>query len=260
MKPGNLLVFTDLDGTLLEHDGYSWDKARTALVCLHESGVPTIPVSSKTLAELEVLAELIGFNGPIVGENGCVIRFPDCEIDIAPPGYERICTFLEDCRIRDGYQFTGFADMSVEAVTESTGLSFEEAALAKQRLASEPLLWQDSAARLQAFKLQAEHAGLVTLHGGRFLHLLGNTNKGEALNSITEWYRGQGYAIKQTIALGDSDNDRLMLEAADVPIIIRKPDKSHITLEERTDALLSSKPGPAGWNEMILQQLDTIRS
>ncbi len=42
------LVFTDLDGTLLNHDDYSWEAARPALEELQRQSIPLILVSSKT--------------------------------------------------------------------------------------------------------------------------------------------------------------------------------------------------------------------
>jgi ribonucleotide monophosphatase NagD (HAD superfamily) len=45
------LVFTDLDGTLLDHDTYDWTPARDALDRLTRAGIPVVFTSSKTAAE-----------------------------------------------------------------------------------------------------------------------------------------------------------------------------------------------------------------
>ena len=74
--------------------------------------------------------------------------------------------------------------------------------------------------------------------------------------SVIEDMRSRGKTITRTIALGDSANDRDMLLAVDNPVIIQKPDGSHLSLAERPDAILTEQPGPAGWNQAILQLID----
>ena len=49
------VIFTDLDGTLLDHDTYEWKEAEPALDLCKKLGVPVVFVSSKTRAEIEVL-------------------------------------------------------------------------------------------------------------------------------------------------------------------------------------------------------------
>ena len=72
-----LLVFTDLDGTLLDHHSYSWAPARPALASLHERGDAVMLVSSKTLAEISTFRRELGLPHPVVAENGAVIDVPD---------------------------------------------------------------------------------------------------------------------------------------------------------------------------------------
>ena len=45
------LVFTDLDGTLLD-ESYSWDLAQPAIDLLRSASIPIILNSSKTVAEM----------------------------------------------------------------------------------------------------------------------------------------------------------------------------------------------------------------
>ena len=53
------LVFTDMDGTLLDHHTYSFDAAKPALNALDEKNIPVIPTTSKTFAELQPLRKSI---------------------------------------------------------------------------------------------------------------------------------------------------------------------------------------------------------
>jgi mannosyl-3-phosphoglycerate phosphatase len=65
-----LLVFSDLDGTLLDHDTYSFETARPALAELKERGIPLVLATSKTRAETESVRSALGNRHPFVVENG----------------------------------------------------------------------------------------------------------------------------------------------------------------------------------------------
>ena len=247
------LVFTDLDGTLLDHNTYDYSPALPALRRLQELGIPVIPVSSKTLAELKEIRQQLHLKGPAVAENGSVIAYPGEPVQVAPPGYHLVRDFLIDRRANPDFDTFGFGDMSLEEVMEHTGLPREDAKRAMKRLASEPFLWRGNSESLSEFRRDVKASGMRLLQGGRFMHLLGDTDKGKAVELVINHLRKKGKAITRTIALGDSANDRDMLLAVDNPVIIRKPDGSHLSLAERPDAILTDQPGPAGWNQAIQQ-------
>ena len=46
------IFFSDLDGTLLDHENYDWSAAKPALSELKRQGLPLILASSKTAAEI----------------------------------------------------------------------------------------------------------------------------------------------------------------------------------------------------------------
>ena len=81
------VVFTDLDGTLLDHNTYDYGPARPALEALGRRGVVLVLCSSKTRAELLHWQAVLGIEGPLVSENGSGVflrgmevfadRFPD---------------------------------------------------------------------------------------------------------------------------------------------------------------------------------------
>ena len=70
------LVFTDMDGTLLDHHTYSFEAAKPALAALDKKNIPVIPTTSKTFAELQPLREDINLTGPFIIENGAAIFIP----------------------------------------------------------------------------------------------------------------------------------------------------------------------------------------
>ncbi len=81
-----LVVFSDLDGTLLDHDAYSWDAAKPALDRLAERDIPVVLASSKTAREVEILQEQMGLSGrPAIVENGAGV--------IGVPGIDKAETY-----------------------------------------------------------------------------------------------------------------------------------------------------------------------
>ena len=71
----NLIVFSDLDGTLLDHGNYSHSAAAPALARLRHLEVPLILASSKTAAEIVPLRDELGFSDcEAIVENGSVSR------------------------------------------------------------------------------------------------------------------------------------------------------------------------------------------
>jgi mannosyl-3-phosphoglycerate phosphatase len=245
------LVFTDLDGTLLDHDSYDFSPALPAIDRLKHLGIPIIPVSSKTLAELEDLVARLHLDGPVIAENGSVIRIPGQPPSITPPNYAAIRNLLSELRKTPEFRLTGFGDMRLDEVVAATGLSTESARLAMRRLASEPILWEGSTQALDHFRDEVTSRGLRMLQGGRFIHLLGDTDKGRAVRRVIDWFRAAGHNDILSVALGDSDNDIDMLTEVDIPVIIRKKDGSHLELAQREAAIITRLAGPAGWNQAL---------
>ncbi len=70
------LIFTDLDGTLLDHDNYSYEPAANLLEKLNNIGIPVIPTTSKTRSEVLPLRRAINNEHPFITENGAGIYIP----------------------------------------------------------------------------------------------------------------------------------------------------------------------------------------
>ena len=66
-----LLVFSDLDGTLIDHHSYDWSPAMPALAALGSIGAGVVLASSKTAAEIDLLRRDMGLEDwPAIVENG----------------------------------------------------------------------------------------------------------------------------------------------------------------------------------------------
>lgn len=272
-KPARaLVVYTDLDGTLLDHDSYSFEAAVPALKRLEQLGVPVIPVTSKTLAELQALNLELGLKGPCIAENGGLIAIPADYFDPAPPlesvgpykveylasDYNSILDMLAELRLAFGFKFTGFADLSDADVAELTGLSVQAAQLARRRLCSEPLLWNDSDEAFKRFLRELEKRHYTLLKGGRFWHVLGQTDKALAIRRLDGYFSAAGFSDFTRIALGDSPNDARMLQVADIAVVVRHKDGSWLQIETPGEKVQTRASGPEGWNEFIQRYLDGL--
>ena len=269
-----MLVFTDLDGSLLDHHDYSWSKATPALQALEEQDFPVVFTSSKTAAEIIILKQQIANRHPFISENGAAVGIPtgyfepghdhgddfqQIESQLFSTGYQEIVEALIEVRRGDKYNLRGFYEMDIAEIASTTGLDYEQAKNAKQRQASEPLLWRDTRLAFDEFKNDLSSKGLFLISGGRFSHVMGDASKGKAVAWLLQKYRDAQPDVEWvTVGLGDSYNDVQMLEVVDYPVLIsnaniRQPELSHIK-NIQTPPLR----GPAGWNQAILGLMKKI--
>ncbi|MGE5256623.1 MAG: HAD hydrolase family protein, partial [Hyphomicrobiales bacterium] len=73
----NLLIFTDLDGALLEDGDYAHHTAQEGLDRIRRQQVPLVFITSKTRLEIERLQAAMEIREPFIAENGAAIFFPD---------------------------------------------------------------------------------------------------------------------------------------------------------------------------------------
>ncbi|GGB97032.1 mannosyl-3-phosphoglycerate phosphatase [Marinobacterium zhoushanense] len=268
-----LLIVTDLDGTLLDHDSYSFAPARPALERAYAAGIPVIANTSKTRAELIDLRASLGNSDPFIIENGSAICIPEQQIhlrrddDRIDEGYIELPLGVGIDEIRSQltrlsreYRFESFGQWSLEQVITHTGLSPDAARQAQERRYSEALLWLDSDARQRQFSRELATQGLHCLQGGRFLSVLGaEADKGRALERLKNLYRPLLGETPLVIALGDSDNDVAMLEAADIAVVIANPHRP-APVVHANEVIYSQAAGPAGWNNVIQVLLDRYQA
>jgi mannosyl-3-phosphoglycerate phosphatase len=262
------VVFTDLDGTLLDHHSYSFEPALPALRLLKKHAVPVVLCTSKTRAETAELRGRLGLDHPFITENGGGI--------FIPPGYPlprhhaetekdgfRVITLgvpiaqilAAFARLKESFRVRGFSDMDARTLARETGLNEDQAALALRRDFSEPFEFPDDKKRLDDLKQEVAKLGLGLTRGGRFFHLVGpDADKGAAVGILSGMYRRANRKIT-TVALGDSLNDLPMLRAVDIPFLVQKSGHIYDPKVRFASARLAEGVGPEGWNRAILSLL-----
>lgn len=262
-----LLVFTDLDATLLD-DSYSWKPASSAIERLKAGGHSIVLSSSKTLAEMRHLALELELDSPLVAENGATIAIPSGSSlreasDTGPivdgfvifnQGASRpdILALTHGLREKHGYEFEGFADWDTAEVTHRTGLDAESAKRALERHGTEPIVWNDTEARWSLFKDSLEASGLLAIRGGRFIHLMGDTDKARGLSEVVRRAAVHSYwQNRYVVALGDSPNDLKMLSAADEAVVIPNSHHNETLKPSAAKIRYADAFGPIGWNSAM---------
>ena len=162
--------------------------------------------------------------------------------------YAEIRRFIEAQKGR--YAIRGAGDLSVEELVNLTGLTPEQARLAKQREFTEPFLLDDDA-QLAALREEAMAAGLKITRGGRFHHLIGiGQDKGEAVRRVMEIFRENLVGDLLPVAIGDRPNDYPLLTAVDIPVLMPHPDGRYEELI-LPNLLKAPYPGSLGWGEAV---------
>ncbi|KUF09390.1 HAD-IIB family hydrolase [Pseudoponticoccus marisrubri] len=252
----SVVVFTDLDGTLLDHETYDHGPARPALDRLKRHGIPLVLASSKTAAEIAPLhVQLQLGEAPAIVENGAGLWRPG-DAGAGRDAYDRLRAALDTLPEALRIHFRGFGDMGPDQIAQVTGLPTEAAAQAADRAQSEPGLWTGSdQARATFIDALTEH-GITARQGGRFLTLSFGGTKADRMAEIA-----RAHGATTTIALGDAPNDTEMLERADHGVIVANPHGAGLPelAGERAGRIRrTALPGPAGWNATMNEILDEL--
>lgn len=250
-----LIVFSDLDGTLLDHESYSWDPARPALDQMRTLGLPLVLASSKTASEMAALRADMGFEDvPAIVENGAGVLEPGDEAAQDKSVHTAILTALADLDPDLRRCFTGFSDWTTQELAQHTGLPFDQAKSAAARQFSEPGLWQGAPEQRTAFETNLAKNGIFARQGGRYLTLSMGATKADRMAEIVARFDPKPV----TMALGDAPNDVEMIRAADHGVVVMNahgPGLPVLDGEATGRITRTREPGPKGWNTAVLDRI-----
>jgi mannosyl-3-phosphoglycerate phosphatase len=256
------VVFTDLDGTLLDEATYSFEAAAPALGEIRAAGIPLVLVTSKTRAETEWWRERIGSGAPYVVENGGAALIPDgcfsfrvpARLEFGTP-YAQLTRALAEASASSGCRVRGFSGMTTAEVAEVCGLPAEQAALARLREYDEPFVILDPE-REKELLAAIEGHGLRWTRGGRFHHILGGGDKAQAVAALLELYRRE-FGRVHAIGLGDAWNDIGFLRLMDSAVVIDSPAADRM-MAELPGARRTALRGPAGWSDALVGEFGLL--
>ena len=237
-----------------------------------QRGLLTVLASSKTFAEMEDLQRQAGLPPqPFIFENGGGIGWPlgqwpaqavgetagEAAGEAAGGGLvqgaygaiaaagdlTKLGAILAELASAGEFRFRRFDELPLETISNLTGLDPRLAALARQRLTSLPLLWEDGSDKLTGLQQALAAHGLGAVSGGQFVHVGPPCDKATALTRVRQWLGGQA-AMGGMLACGDSDNDRGLLEAADLALVFSSAKRPPLPLSRPCTVVQAGGPGP----------------
>jgi mannosyl-3-phosphoglycerate phosphatase len=263
-----LVIFTDLDGTLLDRDTYSFEPALPALQLIKQKGIPIVLTSSKTRVEIELCQKRLEMKHPFISENGGALSIPKGYFSFPFPchsesggysvlefgtSYSEIVEVLDSIKKETGIPIKGFSDFTEEELAALCGLSRKEAEFSKRREYDEPFLIRGGETEVEIVKKKIKERGMNYAWGGRFHHIFGNNDKGKAVIIVKKLYENE-YLSVTTLGIGDSSNDLAMLFAVDHPIFLKGKDAPLEEIPLMVQNLVTIEgTGPGAWNRAILE-------
>ncbi|HEU4364154.1 MAG TPA: mannosyl-3-phosphoglycerate phosphatase, partial [Candidatus Krumholzibacteria bacterium] len=175
------ILFTDLDGTLLDRETYGFRDALPALDLARTRRVPIVLCSSKTRAEQMELRSRLCIDDPFIVEDGsaiCIERgyfpfdFVSDSVDDALlvirlcPRYADVRRVVREVRRETGIDLRGYGDMGDAEVSRLTGLDRASAARARAREFQETIVTPLSASEVPVVARALAAKGLRLTRGG----------------------------------------------------------------------------------------------
>jgi len=281
-----LVIATDIDGTLLDHDARlpfpapEWRKAIQDLGA-RVAKCSVAFASSRTLDELVVLQRALGMRGPCIAEDGAVLALDvDHATDarLAHVPYDEVRTYgrramrtwtraQRDVSLRSTMRDVSAvqrADASQLGPAALSALGFRTAGAVRRALHARHHSLLLDPTRLfgdepDAIRVCAAARGLQLRRGGRWLTLADTTGKGTALAMLRHFYEVCGVS-PFIVAIGNEENDVSLLQKADLAFVIRNPARGpHPALVAIPYAVVLDIEGPGGWMEMLNRLQECVR-
>ena len=257
------LIFTDLDGSLLDRDTFKFDEIKDYLKKLLSKGIFIIPNTSKTEKEILEFNNELGSNLPYISENGAAINGLDLlnsnlpkELILSRDKNNLINIFKKSVPENLQNKCKWLSEMNKKKQSLIFGLEDERLKMALDRKYTIPFIFEGNKnEKNKLFKI-VKNKGLALQEGGRVINLTDKVNKAKALQVFVRFFKKNNKEVK-TIAVGDNYNDFDMLKTSDFPCLVFN-DK--FTLDEIPikNLIITNKPSPEGWADVIKMALAKI--
>ncbi len=234
MNMRRLVVFSDYDGTIADEKTGTCDAATQCVRMLKEAGIPLVIVSSKTFEELREISRFLDLNESFAFENGGGIAYPleigyrIEEMGLSVQELRKLVPFIES--VIDE-KIETLECMDIPRLCAYTGLSPEEAVLAKERRFSLPFIVEHghlTNEKFEALSADLQKKGVLLRWGGRFYHLITRgAGKSNAVQKVCEFYAAAENVEIVAAGIGNSENDFDMLNVVHHPYLVRNR-SSHI--------------------------------
>jgi mannosyl-3-phosphoglycerate phosphatase len=269
------LIFTALEGALVDTHSDSFEDAEEALSELDRRKIALVLLTSRTREEIDPIRRKMGHNHPFVTENGGGIFFPDGYFSLRIPDsvrvarylsvaqgrpYAEVCEALDDIAEECAVGVAGFHHMSLREVADNTGLRPKDAELARAREFDEPFYFTSADDKsIARFVETARKRGFDTRRGPTFWHFSAKCDAARAVRSLAQLFREATHIKLRLVGIGGGEVDLPWLRAMDHAVLLPDPREAGEPSEHpqetsgRTKSIVMGEaPGAAGWNKAIL--------
>ena len=262
------LIFSDLDGTFLHHQNYSFGKNDLVIEKLKKNNNQIIFNSSKTYSEIKLILKKLKLTMmPFSCENGAILYFPKkifkkikksqsfedyWKINLTNKNSLQWYRILK--KLKKDFSFELICDLSNKDLLKLTNLKNIKQML--NREASQLIVWKDNKKKFNEFSriIKIKYKGSLN-QGGRFIQISSPCNKRIATKEICHVYHESFHDkyYQPFISLGDNKNDRDMLNFAKYACVIENKYSTPIKLNSlKKNVFYSQKEAPWGWRESLM--------
>jgi mannosyl-3-phosphoglycerate phosphatase len=256
------IVFTDIDGTLINIYTGRFEGTDLLAKKLAKMNIPIIFCSAKTRSEQEYLRNKIGLTDPFIIENGGAVVIPDgCFDDMGIMPYTRKDGYniieigghtnevrKRLSRIREELQinFKGTKDMTLNEISKRVKIPLPFAKRMSKREYGETIIEIDPSDLVRLSEVCKKN-GLQAIPGGRYVDITQGNDKGKATHVLIDLFKKKYQPMTPIfIGLGDSQNDLPMLKLMDIPLLVQRPNGSWCESNIR-NLVRCTGVGPKGW-------------
>ena len=261
-----IIIFTDLDGSLLDKDTFRFDEIEDYFKELISKGIKIIPNSSKTENELLDFNKQYNLNLPFISENGSSIHglnliqkdLPN-KVLISRPADQIYGIYNENIPPHLKDKITFILKLNSKELQEIFGLPLDKIELALKRNHSLPIQFNGNKIEKNEFIKIMNNAGLTVQTGGRLMNICDNVNKSKAIYKTLELIKKEIDDEIITIGVGDNQNDIDMLRHSNYACLVKNEDfdSSLINID---NLIKSTEPSPKGWADVIKTAIQKIES
>ena len=251
-----VLIFTDLDGSLLHRDTFKFDEIKDYIKKLLSKGIFIIPNTSKTEKEILAFNSELGSSLPFICENGAAINGLDLlnsnlpkELILSREKNNLTKIFEKSVPINLKNKCKWLFEMNKKKQSLIFGLEEEKLNMALDRKYTIPFIFEGSKSERNELSKIVKSKGLALQEGGRVINLTDKVNKAKALQVFVRFFKKNNKNVK-TIAVGDNYNDLDMLKISDFPCLVFN-DKFTLDQIPINDLITTNKPSPEGWADVI---------
>ena len=263
MSLSNILLFTDLDGTLLNKKTFEFKAALNLIKNCISKGINIIPNSSKTDLELDEICENLEIPKVYISENGSFIYGLNFlsenlneKVYLSRDKAVIFKNFSDNINVKLQKKCLILENETLKNQIEVLGLPQNKISKAMNRKFSMPFIFLGNKDEEIELKKNVKKNGLNIQFGGRVLSLGDKVSKGNAMMRFISLLSNETKKNYVSICVGDNENDFDMLDKCDYPCLVKNGPIKKINFKNQ--CIFSTQEAPYGWVEVVNKTLNKI--